>query len=185
MNRNKKIVLIMHCILNGNSKVEGLANYEGSMKEIINLFIDAGVGIIQLPCPEMAMYGIKRWEHVKEQFDTLTYREKCRELIIHTVQQLVDYDKNGYSIVCLVGLDGSPSCGVNKTCSSKWGGSFQCFEKEQLLPRVDYINEAGIYVEEIEKVFKENNLDVPFISVDEMDFKSSIKNIETFIKENI
>lgn len=70
MKRNKKIALVSHCILNANSKVEGLSEYGGMLKDVMNYLMDEGYGIIQMPCPEMAIYGIKRWGHVKEQFDT-------------------------------------------------------------------------------------------------------------------
>ncbi len=52
MRRSKKIVLISHCILNVNSKVEGLAQYENNSLELVKYLIENKFGIIQLPCPE-------------------------------------------------------------------------------------------------------------------------------------
>ena len=40
------------------------------------------------------------------------------------LEQLQEYIKNGYKIVGLLGIDGSPSCGISKTCTGKWGGEF-------------------------------------------------------------
>lgn len=101
MNREKKIVLLSHCILNCNSKVEGLSTYASSIKSLVNFFMDSGIGIIQFPCPEMEIYGIKRWGHVKEQFDTAHFRKTSRELLKSTVGQIQNYMKNGYEIVGL------------------------------------------------------------------------------------
>jgi predicted secreted protein len=60
MKRDKNIVVVCHCILNCNSKVEGLSEYRGAV-DFTKKLVDSGIGIIQLPCPEMILYGIKRW----------------------------------------------------------------------------------------------------------------------------
>ncbi|GBF35608.1 hypothetical protein DCCM_4737 [Desulfocucumis palustris] len=88
------------------------------------MLMEKQIGIIQLPCPEMVVYGIKRWGHVREQFDTLFFREKCQDIIKPITYQLLDYVKNGYKVIGIIGVDGSPSCGVNLTCSGDWGGEF-------------------------------------------------------------
>nr|WP_231288438.1 hypothetical protein [Methanococcus maripaludis] len=49
MNRNKKIALVAHCILNCNSKVECLSEYGGALRNVVNYLMDEGFGIIQLP----------------------------------------------------------------------------------------------------------------------------------------
>lgn len=82
MRRSKKIVLISHCILNVNSKVEGLAQYENNSLELVKYLIENKFGIIQLPCPEASFYGMRRWGHVKEQFDTPYYREHLQKYSI-------------------------------------------------------------------------------------------------------
>ena len=68
MNREKKIVLAAHCLLNVNAKVYGIANAKGG-SNLIGELIAKGYGIIQLPCVEMAMYGSQRWGIVYEQND--------------------------------------------------------------------------------------------------------------------
>ncbi len=62
MKRSKKIVLLGHCILNVNSKVEGLAQYENNSLELLEYLIENKFGIIQLPCPEAGFYGMRRWD---------------------------------------------------------------------------------------------------------------------------
>ena len=77
MQRGKKIILLSHCILNVNPKVEGLEPYESLVKELTDYLYENKVGIIQLPCPEMAIYGIKRWGHVKDQFNYSFFKKSC------------------------------------------------------------------------------------------------------------
>ncbi|WP_156876056.1 hypothetical protein [Clostridium kluyveri] len=48
--RNKKIVLVSHCILNQNSISDGTANYPGTNESVLKLLIQSKVGIIQMQC---------------------------------------------------------------------------------------------------------------------------------------
>jgi len=179
INRKKEIVILSHCILNCNSKVEGLALYEGAQVELIKYIIEKGYGIIQLPCPEMSMYGVKRWGHVKEQFDTPYFRKKCREIFEPILEQIIDYMENGYVIKALIGIDGSPSCGVNKTCSSKlWGGEVGCeYGIEDKVKDLKSIEAKGVFIEEIQKLLLERKITIKFIAIDEVNPNASISNI--------
>lgn len=53
MLRDKKLILISHCILNQNSVVLPLARSKGGF-QIAKFLIDQGVGIIQLPAPSLS-----------------------------------------------------------------------------------------------------------------------------------
>lgn len=178
MKRKKKIVLVCHCVLNSNSKVEGLSQYEGVFKEYVNIIANKGIGIIQLPCPEMIMYGIKRWGHVKEQFDNLFYRQECRRILEPIIQQIRNYVDFGYEIVGVVGIDGSPSCGVNFTCSGNFGGEIvDSCQIDNILDSLKEVNGSGVFIEELKKYLQEINLEIPFISINEKDVYSSLDEI--------
>ena len=49
--RNKKIVLISHCLCNTNSKVSGFSPRPACEQDLLNVIFENGYGIIQLPCP--------------------------------------------------------------------------------------------------------------------------------------
>lgn len=183
MKRKRKIVLLSHCILNCNSKVEGCSLYSGAMPEITKAIIDSGIGILQLPCPELTMYGTRRWGHVKDQFDTPYFRRHCRNLLLPYTEQLLDYIKSGYEIIGLIGIDGSPSCGISKTCTGKWGGEFsENPDIGKTLDSVEMIEGKGVFVEEAEALFRTNSIDMPFIGVDEANMADSIIKINNFIR---
>jgi hypothetical protein len=42
-------------------------------------------------------------------------RRVCREMTAAVVHQVSEYRKHGFAVVGLVGIDGSPSCGVGTT----------------------------------------------------------------------
>lgn len=184
MKRKKQIVVLCHCILNCNSKVEGLSEFSGSIN-LVKEFVDCGIGMIQLPCPEMMIYGIKRWGHSKEQFDNLFYKTKCEELLTSYMLQFENYLKNGYDIKCIVAIDGSPSCGYNKTCSSKkWYGELSgCYNLDEKLNDICIKDEKGMFIEVLISMMQKYNIDIPIIGLDESNLNESSKEILNFIKK--
>ena len=58
--RSKEIILVAHCILNQNAKLDECAFYPGVIREITQLLVDSGMGIIQMPCPELMFLGLDR-----------------------------------------------------------------------------------------------------------------------------
>lgn len=182
MNRGRKIILLCHCILNTNSKVEGLSSTKAFTNSLINILHSKDVGMLQLPCPEMHMYGIKRWGHVKDQFNTPIFRQQCREILISTVNQVKNYIDNGYSVLGVVGIDGSPSCGVNLTCRGNWGGEFKCIENyKNCVSTLKTSNEEGIFIEELKGLLSEREINIPFIALKEDDMENSVAELESKI----
>ncbi|AWK52631.1 hypothetical protein DIC82_17240 [Clostridium beijerinckii] len=179
MKKTKKIVLVSHCILNVNSKVEGLCEFRNTSNNLIKYLMDNDYGIIQLPCPEITIYGIKRWGHVKEQFDTPYYRKHCRNIFEPILEQIEDYINNDYKIKALIAINGSPSCGYNLTCSSPiWGGEF--INKENTDKKINdlkFIDKSGTFMEEIENMLMEKNIKINIISIDEENEEATMKTI--------
>lgn len=167
----KKIIIVSHCVINSNSKVQSFYNTskrESIRKELVKNIIQNDIGIIQLPCPEFIMYGAKRWGHVKDQFDNTHFRQVCKKELESIVYQIKDYIKNGYEIISILGIDGSPSCGVNLTCTGNWGGEISnnpIFEN--LSESIIYKPEKGILIEELEKLLVENNISIEMIGFSE------------------
>lgn len=176
MNRSRKLVLLSHCILNPNSKVEGLV--DSSSEDLVINLMKSGYGIIQLPCIEQDMCGIRRWGQVKEQLDHPNYRRRCRELLEPIVYQVKDFLNNGYTVAAVVGIDGSPSCGVRYTCSGDWSGEMG--EKYGLMEKISTLKTAdapGVMMEELIFLFDREGIEVPFVSLDESDSEGSVGKV--------
>lgn len=166
--RSRKIFIVAHCVLNVNSKVEGISPYTSMMREVIDILQDRKYGIIQLPCPELLLYGIRRWGHAKEQFDTPAFRNHCRRIFEPVLDQIVHYLKNGYSIGGIIGIDGSPSCGVNMTWSApEWKGNMNNSTICGVLEKGSVSSGSGIFIEEIKSMLFGENIDIPFYAIDE------------------
>ena len=113
MQRSRKIVLVAHCLLNVNSRVEGIARYP-SVHPLICELADRDYGVIQLPCPELPFEGLDREPQDFEYYDTPEYREHCRKHAERVAEDVAEYVRNGYAIGPVVGVEGSPSCGVDE-----------------------------------------------------------------------
>ncbi len=120
--RSGKVAFVAHCILNHNAKVHGLASKPCMDKRVIEVLEKNGYGIAQLPCPETTMHGLRRWWQVREQYDTPGFREHCRRILQPTMLLMAEFQRAGYSMI-IIGVEGSPSCGVRFSGSSlEWLG---------------------------------------------------------------
>lgn len=168
MNRSKKIAIISHCIINQNSVVKGEYKDINIFFPFIKKLFEENIGILQLPCPETEYYGLRRWGHVKEQFDNCGYKKYLEKIANSFVDIIKEYINNGYEIVGIYGIAGSPSCGVNLTCSANWKGEISLYkDKEDIVSRVKMINESGIFMEIFKSVLDKNKINIPFYDVDD------------------
>lgn len=128
--RSKKVLLIAHCVLNQNAKIDRCAHYPGVINEVAQILINAEVGIIQMPCPELLCLGLDRQvetgiQTTVESEDTRVARRMaedqartlCHKLVSDLVFQIEEYQRHGFELVGVVGINGSPTCGVETTWS--------------------------------------------------------------------
>ena len=100
-----------HCVLNQNCVVYPLARSKGAFS-FVNKIVESGVGIIQLPCPEIKFLGITRKSMTKEEYDTKEYRKLCMELFAPILEELIIYMENGYYFCGIIGINESPTCSI-------------------------------------------------------------------------
>jgi predicted secreted protein len=114
----RRILLVSHCMLNPYSKAVGLLReekVEASRRIISALLEDFETGVIQLPCPELLYKGLDRGPASRESYDNPEFRNICREIANQTVETVEKYERAGIRIVAYLGVEGSPSCGVEWT----------------------------------------------------------------------
>lgn len=115
MLRNKKIVVVSHCVLNQNAVVLPLARAHGPMK-CASILLEHECGIYQMPCPEKRMCGMGRVGMNEAQFSAIRgYHELCADLVEDIIYDLKDYLVHGYTIVGMIAINGSPTCSVTGT----------------------------------------------------------------------
>lgn len=138
MEREKRIILVAHCIINQNSVVEPLARAKGPFN-FVNTLLENNIGIYQLPCPEFKFLGLKRKPQSKEEYECNEYRTLCKNLTSYVMSDIKEYINNDYKILGIIGINESPTCSITNT--------------------------RGIFMEELLKEFEYNNINIPYIEV--------------------
>ena len=126
--RSKSVLFVAHCILNQNSISDGTATYPASVKEIVELADASQVGIVQMPCPELLCLGLDRGNadgsaspvveentRIRKVMSRGPAAAKLKPLVRQLVFQIVEYRKYGFDVRGIVGINRSPSCGVETT----------------------------------------------------------------------
>jgi len=185
--RSRKVMFVSHCILNENTRYFGGAFRKGCVDEVVDSLQATEVGIIQMPCPERECWGgvlkkdIMKAHGSKGTFSYKIYnaffdlwiwniKRKYRRLANKVVEEIRDYKNSGFEVVGVIGIDGSPSCGVNQTldmktllvkASEKDVNSLTREENNQLV--TESLTEGnGYFVQELQNGLRKRNLDIKF-----------------------
>ncbi len=147
-NRKRKVVFLSHCFLNTNTRFPGGCAYEGATTPLIKLLLESGVGIIQMPCPEYQCLGLEKYKYGELVHDEL--RSCFRELALDVVEQIEDYLEFGFEIKGIIGMNPSPSCGVEIT---KGKGTMLGTDRDTSEKK-----DSGLFIEELKKLLDERNI---------------------------
>ena len=151
-----RVAFLAHCLLNMNAKVEGGAKTPGMWTPVLDLLRERGWTIRQMPCPELAYAGTRRFWGGREQFDTALYRRHCRRLAVLVAAVMEQHVAAGDDVV-LIGVDSSPTMGVDFTVSApSWAGRPSVREEDSA-----YVPGDGIFVEELTSELEARGLPVP------------------------
>jgi predicted secreted protein len=129
--RDEEITVAAHCLLNPLTRVRGLSPLP---------FQPEGP-TVQLPCPEALYLGLERWAVTRNQLDVPQFRRFCRALTEQYADLLEMLAGQGAPLR-IVGVAGSPSCGVATTSSGYTGGRV----REQ--PHA-HVSGRGVFMEEL------------------------------------
>jgi uncharacterized protein YbbK (DUF523 family) len=127
--RGKRVIVVSHCLLNENIRYLGGAFRRGCVDELVDGYQQEGLGIYQMRCPEqyawggvlkrhlLPFYGSKgtilyRLRHVLLPLFLLYTRRLYRRIAKEVVRDIEDYVRSSFEVVGIVGVGGSPSCGV-------------------------------------------------------------------------
>jgi predicted secreted protein len=130
--RSGRVVFVSHCLLNQNVRFLGGATCPGATDQVVPGLLDTGAGLVQMACPEqyawggvckrytMRAYGadrtVLRWVRRPATWLFLIYtRLAYHRLARRVAAQIADNIRSGYRVESIVGIGGSPSCGVHTT----------------------------------------------------------------------
>ncbi len=168
-NRSFKVLFLAHCLMNQNTIVPWLVKYKYSsfVPELVDLAKKYNLGIEVLPCPEFELLGLKRNPMSKDEYEKRGLRSLCAKLAEEVKkhhQKLIDA---GIMVFGIIGIAGSPSCGVNKTNRSKNGGYVE-------------VKGKGIFIEELQK-----RMETIYLEWDYRNPEDSLRKVEKEILKKI
>lgn len=159
--RSQKVVFIAHCLLNQNSISDGTAVYPAAFKDMIQMFLDADVGIVQMPCPELCCLGLDRGNirgadspvvventRIRREMQKTDTYEKLTYLVDYVMRQLMEYQKYGFQILGIIGANRSPNCGIETTS--------ECNQETEGM---------GLFMEALSRRLAADNLSIPMLGI--------------------
>ena len=159
--RSRRVIFLAHCLLNQNAISDGTAEVPAAHREILRTILDAQVGVAQMPCPELCCLGLDRGDpeggerpvvventRIRRAMGQPEAVTRLRELSDQVVWQIQEYQKYGFTVLGIVGVDRSPCCGVNTTS-----------DQDRELPG------RGVFIDAIRVAIEAEGLTVPVIGV--------------------
>ena len=126
--RSQKVAFLAHCLLNQNAISDGTAVRPAGVPEMVSYLLEHGVGIVQLPCPELLCLGLDRGDpqgaerpvvventRIRRAMAQAEASRRLARLVEDTMAQLLEYRRYGFQVVGILGANRSPCCGVDTT----------------------------------------------------------------------
>lgn len=176
--RSKSVIFVSHCILNQNSISDGTADFPGTYEEVVQKLIEAKVGIIQMPCPELMCLGLDRGDvkgverpviventRIRTELISSSSKAKMENIIDSTVLQIEEYLKNGFEIKGVIGINRSPSCGVNTTSENN-----------------EEVMGEGVFIKELKNKMNNKGIAIKMIGVKSSQINDAISSINRLLE---
>lgn len=176
--RSKRIVLVAHCILNQNAISDGTADFPGTDEALVRRLLEAGVGLVQLPCPELNGLGLDRGDPEGANRPVIVENTRIRSalgqaaparilagLVEQAVFQVEQYRRHGFQVLGVVGIDRSPSCGVETTSD-----------------RDAEVSGRGVFLEALAAELMHRGIDLPMIGVKASQPAASLARLEALLR---
>jgi predicted secreted protein len=146
--RKRRVAFVAHCFLNTNTRFPGGSAYPGATVPLIELLLQSGIGIIQMPCAEFCCFGLEK--ELYGELPEAQVRSCFQELAQNVINQIEAYKKLNYEIVGIIGMNPSPSCGVEitKGKGTMIGTSRDTSEQDG----------PGVFIEELQQILAQRGL---------------------------
>jgi len=153
--RSRRFVAVIDCILNQNARDAGAARFPAMNFELLRLCHEFDIGILRMPCPEMAALGFKRLrlpgQSIRDALDTPSGRQRCSEIAVEVADRIDTYRTEGYELLAVLGGNPqSPGCAVHDGD----GG---------------LLNQSGLLMQELEAEFRKRKLNATFKGIRDHD----------------
>ena len=157
-----KVLVLSHCILNRATRWwqsgKPIGRNEGPVGRVLELLSARKIGAVQLPCPEFTFFGNPRPPATKGEYESLlSFRRHCENLARESAKNLKTLVTKGavprIRVLAVVGIERSPSCGVEYVPRTVDG-------------EIRYVGEKGFFLGVLERELERLEMIVPFVGLD-------------------
>lgn len=189
--RSMRVIFVAHCILNENTIYLGGAFRKGPAAAVVDRLQERGTGVIQMPCPEQKAWGgvLKKalWLELGSAGGLHRFRKLYMPLFLWNTKriyggvardiarQIKDYADSGFEIEGIVGIRGSPSCGVRTTMDLQRSADIMAKTKIGDLDRARFnaqcirdcqVGGKGLFIKALEDELARQGLTIRFFEHD-------------------
>jgi predicted secreted protein len=153
--RGGQLVAVIECIANQNARDAGAATFPSANWDVLRLCREHEVGVLQMPCPEIAFLGLRRrrppGESIRDAIDTPEGRRCCAGIAGDVADRIEEYLREGYRVMAVLGGNpSSPGCAVHR------GGN-------------GLMATSGVLMRELEAELRRRGIEIPFRGIRDHD----------------
>lgn len=173
MEQTTKIVCVPPCLLCPSLQASKNGGADSWRSDILALLVGLKVDIFPLPCPEATFQnqhcGIGRHTHGVQYYENLTgFADYCQELASKAAAQINDLLEHNYNVVCICGIENSPTCAASYIYSHK-----------------GVIKRPGIFMMKLISAIKQTSPFIPLIGINRRFPKKALSAILDAISKDI
>jgi len=173
---------LAHCFLNPQAKIQGSPDITNLIEQILSTLREHKCGIIQLPCPELLHGGLSRWGQTKFQYDSVFFRRHCEKLAETIIDQAEEYQRHQVPVGPIIGVEGSPSCGITLTCDGQWGGELsEDIKLINKIRQVQLVKSRGVFMEVLQSGLRRRSITLDEIGIVESDPNESLLKLKNYL----
>lgn len=110
---------VIECLLNQNARDPGAASFAALTWDLVRLCHEHDVGLLQMPCPEMACLGLARTrpcgQSIRAAMLTPASRQGCAQLSADVAERIEAFVSADYQVLAVLGGNPqSPGCAVHR-----------------------------------------------------------------------
>ena len=147
--RSGRLVAVIHCVLDQNVRDAGAASFPAANWAVLDLCREHGVGLLQMPCPEVHCLGMARNRpsdcSLRDALDTPAGRAGCQRLAGEMAGLIVAHLAAGRRVLAVLGgNEQSPGCAVH-------------------LDDLGLTQDSGVFLKELQDELRRHHINVPFL----------------------
>lgn len=153
--RGRRLVAVIDCVLNQNVRDAGSASSAGMTWDVVTLCHEFRVGLLQMPCPELACLGLDRargpGQSIRQAMESDASRRVCATLGAEVADRIEAHVRAGHQVLAVLGGNlQSPGCAVHDAATG-------------------LLRSSGVLMRELQAELRRRGLEIPFRAMRDAD----------------